>query len=186
MKELGSWLFRSKLCPTLCDPTDCSTPGHLLLHYPPSLLKFVTIELVMLSNHLILCAPPLLFLPSIFPRIKVFSNNPALCIRWPKYWSFSFSISPPNEYSGLISFWIDWFEILAVWGTLRSLLQYHNWKASILQPSVFFIVQLSYPYITTGKTIFLTIWTFAGKVMSLFFNTLSSFVIAFLPRCKHL
>ena len=136
---------------------DCSTPGHLLLHYPQSLLKFMTIELVMLSNHLILCTPPLLFWPSIFPRIKVFSNNPALCIRWPKYWSFGFSISPSNEYSGLISFRIDWFDLFALQGTLKNLLQLHNSKASILCCLAFFMVQFSHPYMTTGKSIALTI-----------------------------
>ena len=137
----------------------------------------------MLSNHLILCHP-LLLPPSIFPSIRVFSNKPALCIRWPKYWSFSFSISPSNEYSGLISFRIDWFDLLAVQGTLKSLLQHHSSKASILQRSAFFIVQLSHPYMTTGKTIAFTRWTFVGKVMSLLCNVLSSLVVAFLPRSK--
>ena len=128
-----------------------------------SLLKLMSIESVMLSNHLILCCP--LLLPSIFPSIRVFSNESTLHIRWPKYWSFS--ISPSNEYSGLISFRMDWFDLLAVSGTLKSLLQHHNLKASILWHSAFFMVQLSHPYMTTGKTIGLTIWTFVGKVMSL-------------------
>ena len=135
------------------------------------------------SNHLILCCS-LLLPPSMFPSIKVFSNKSALCIRWPKYWSFSFSISPSNEYLGLISFQTDWLGLSAVRGTLKSLLQHHNSKALILQCSAFFMVQLSHPYITTGKTIALTLWTFVGKVMSLLFNTLSRFVIAFLPRSK--
>ena len=143
----------------------------------------MSIKLVMLSNHLILCHP-LLFLPSIFPRIGVFSNESGLCIEWPKYWSFSFSISPSNEYSGLISFRRDWFDLLAVQGTLKSLLQYHSSKASILRHSAYFMVQLSHPYMTTGKTIALTRWTFVGKVKSLLFNILSKLVIAFLPRSK--
>ena len=149
-----------------------------------NLLKLMSIELVMPSNHLILCHP--LLLPSIFPSIKVFSNESVLCIRWPKYWSFSFSISPSNEYSGLISFRMDWFDILAVQGTLKSLPQHHSSKASVLWGSAFFTVQLSHPHMTTGKTIALTIWIFVGKVMSLLFNMLSRFVIAFLPRSKHL
>ena len=136
------------------------------------------------SNHLILCRPPLP--PSIFPNVKVFSNESALHIRWPKYWSFSFSISPSNEYSGLISFRMDWLDLLAVQGNLKSLLQRHSSKASILWWSAFLIVQLSHPYMTTGKTIALTRWTFVGKVMSLLFNMLSRLVITFLPRSKHL
>ena len=139
----------------------------------------------MKSNHLILCRP-LLLLPSIFPSIKVFSNESVLHIRWPKYWSFSFSINPSNEYSGLISFRMDLFDLIAVQGTLKSLLQHHSSKASILQHSAFFMVQLSHPYMTTGKTIALTRWTLNGKVMSLFCNTLSRLVIAFLPRSEHL
>ena len=134
-----------------------------------SLLKLVSIELVMPSNHLILCRP-LLLLPSFFPSIKVFSNESVLHIKWPKYWSFSFSISPSNEYSGLIFFQMDWLDLLAVQGTLESLLQHHSSKASILWCSAFFIVQLSHPYMTTGKTIALTRWTFVDKVMSLLFN----------------
>ena len=141
----------------------------------------MSIQLVMPSNHLILCCP-LLLLPPIFPSIRVFSNELALCIRWPKYWSFSFSISPSNEYSGLISFRTNWFDLLAVQGSLKSLLQHHNSKASILQCSAFFMVQLSHPYMTTGKTMALTRRTFVGKVMSLLFTTLSRLVIAFLPK----
>ena len=137
------------------------------------------------SNHLILCHP-LLLLPSIFPNIWVFSNESALLIRWPKYWSFSFNISPSNEYPGLISFRMDWLDLLAVQGTLKSLLQHHSSKASILGHSAFFIVQLSHLYMTTGKTIALTRWTFVGKVMSMLFNMLSSLVITFLPRSKRL
>ena len=135
------------------------------------------------SNHLILCHP-LLLLPSILPSIRVFSNESVLCIRWPKFWSLSFNISPSNEHPGLISFRMDWLDLLAVQGTLKSLLQYHGSKASILWCSAFFIVQLSHPYITTRKTIALTRWTFADKVMSLPFNMLSRLVIAFLPRSK--
>ena len=137
------------------------------------------------SNHLILC-DPLLLLPSIFPCIRVFSNMSALCIRKPNYWSFSFSISPSSEYSGLVSFTFDWLDLLAVQGTLKNLFQHHSSKASILQCSAFFIVQISHPYMTTGKTIVLTRWTFVGKVMSLLLNMLSMLVIAFLPRSKHL
>ena len=137
------------------------------------------------SNHLILCHP-LLLLPSVFPRIRIFSNESVLCIRWPKYWSFSFSISPSNEYSGLISFRMDWFDLHAVQGTCKSLLQHHSSKASILQHSAFFIIQLSHPYMTIGKTKALTRQTFVGKVISLLFNMLSMLVITFLPRSKHL
>jgi len=164
---------------------DCSTPGFPVHHQLPtlSLLKLTSIVLVMPSNHLILCRP-LLLLPSIFPIIRVFSNESALLIRWPKYWSFSFNISPSNEYSGLISFRIDWLDFLAVQGTLKSLLQHLSSKASILWCSAFFIVQPSYPYMTTGKTIALTICTFVSKVMSQLFNMLSSFIIAFLLRSK--
>ena len=145
-----------------------------------SLLKLMPIESLMPSN-----CYPLLLPPSIFPSIRVFSNEPVLCIRWPKYWSFSFSINPPNEYSGLISFRLDWLD-LAVQGTLKSLLQHHSAKVSILWHSAFFMVQLSHLYTITGKTIALTIQTYAGKVMSLLSNMLSRFVIAFLPRSKHL
>ena len=150
-----------------------------------SWLKLISIESIMPSNHLILCRP--LLLPPVFPMresIRVFYNELMLRIRWPKYWSFSFSISPSNEYSGLISFRIDWFDLLAVQGTLKSLLQHHNSKASILWHSAFFIVQLSHLYMTTGKTIALTIWTFVINVTSQLFNILSRFVIAFLLRSK--
>jgi len=140
---------------------------------------------VMPSNYLILCHPHLL-LPSIWPSIRVFSNESALCIRWPKYWSFSFNISPSSEYRGLISFRMDWLDLLAVQGTLKSLLQHHSSKASMLQHSAFFIIQLSHVYMTIGKTIALTRWTFVDKVMSLTFNMLSRLVITFLPRSKRL
>ena len=143
----------------------------------------MSIELVMPSNHLILCCP-LLLLPSVFPSIRVFSNESTLCIKWPKYWSFTFHISPSNEHSGLICFRMDWLDLLAVQGTLKSLLQHHSSKVSILRRSVFFIVQLSHQYVITGKTIALTRWTFVGKVMSLLFNVLSILVITFLPRNK--
>ena len=146
-----------------------------------SLLKLLSIELVMPSNHLILCCA-LFLLISIFPSVGGFSIESALCIRWPKYWSFRFSISPSNEYSGLISFRIDWLDLLEIQGALKSLLQHHSSKGSIFQCSAFFMVQLSHPYTTTGKTIALTLRIFFSKVMSLFFNTLSSFVTAFLPR----
>ena len=161
-------------------------PHWLKYTRPPnswSLLKLMSIELVMPSKHFIFCHP-LLLLPSIFPSIRVFSDESALHLRWPKYWSFN--ISPFNEYSGLISFRIDWFGLLAVQGTFKSLLQYHSSKVSVLQHSAFFMVQLSHAYLTTGKTIALIRWTFVGKVMSLLFNMLSRFAIAFLPRSKHL
>ena len=147
--------------------------------------KPMSIESVMSPSHLILCRP-LLLLPSIFPSIRVFSNESALLIRWSKYWSFSFNISPSNEHPGLIAFRMDWLDLLAVQGTLKSLLQHHSSKASILQCSAFFLVQLSHPYVTTGKTIALTRQTFVGKVMSLLYNMLSMLVIIFLPRSKHL
>ena len=150
-----------------------------------SLLKLLSVESVMPSNHLILYHP-LFLLPSIIPSIRVFSNESALCIRWSKYWSFSFSISPSNEHPGLISFRMDWLDVLAVQGTLKSLLQHHSSKASILWHSAFFTVQLSHPYMTTGKSIALTRWTFVGKVMSPLFNRLSRLVITFLPRSKRL
>ena len=143
----------------------------------------MSIELVMPSNHLILCRP-LLLLPSIFPSLRVFSSESALHIRWPKYWSFSFNISPSSEHPGLISSRMDWLDLLAVQGTLKSLLQHHSSKASILRCSAFFTVQFSHPYMTTGKTIALTRWTFVGKVISLLFNMLSRLVITFLPRSK--
>ena len=148
-----------------------------------SLLKLMSIESVMPSNHLIFCRP-LLLLPSIFPSIRVFSNESVLYIRWPKYWSFSFSISHSNEHSALISFRMDWLDLLAVQGTLKSLLQHHSSEASILRCSAFFMVQISLPYKTTGKNTALTRWTFVGKVMSLLFNMLSRLVITFLPRSK--
>ena len=148
-----------------------------------SLLGLMSIELMMPSNHLILCHP-LLLPPSIFPSIRVFSNESVLPLRWPKYWSFSFSICPSSEYSGLISLRMDWIDLLAIQGTCKSFLQHHSSKASILQHSAFFIVQLSHPYMTTGKTIALTRWAFFGKVMSLLFNMLSRLVITFLPRRK--
>ena len=147
----------AKLCPTLCDPMNYSAPGFPVLYYLPGLLKLMSIESVKPSNHLIVCCP-LLLIPTLFPSIRFFSNELALCIRWPKYWSFSFSTSPSNEYSGLISFRIEWFDILAVQGALTSLLQHHSSKASILQHSAFFMVQLSHPYMTTGKTISLIIF----------------------------
>ena len=150
-----------------------------------SLLKLMSIESVMPSNYLILCCP-ILLLPSVFPSIRVFSNEPVLRIRLPKYWSFSFNISPSSEYSGLISFRMDWLDLLAVQGILKSLFHHHSSKASILHRSAFFIVQFSHPYMTTGKIIALTRWTFVGKVMSLLFNMLSRLVITFLPRSKHL
>ena len=145
----------------------------------------MSIESVMPSNHLILCCP-LLLLPSVLPSIRVFLIESVLRIRWPNYWSFSFSISPSNEHPGLISFKIDWFDLLVIQGTLRSLLQHHSSKASILWHSAFLIVQLSHPYMTTGKTIVLAIWTSVSKVTSLLFTMLSRFVIAFLPRSKYL
>ena len=148
-----------------------------------SLPRPMSIELVMPSNHLILCHP-LLFLPSIFPSIRVFSNESSLHIRWPKYWSYSFNISPSNEHPGLISFRMDWLDLLAVQGTLKGLLQHQHSKASVLLHSAFFIVQLSHPYMNTGKTIALTRQTFVDKVMSLLFNKLSRLVITFLPRSK--
>ena len=149
-----------------------------------SLLKLMSIESVIPSNHLILCHP--LLPPSIFPSIRIFSNESALRIRWPKYWSFNFNISTSSEHPGLISFRIDWLDLLAVQGTLKSLLQHHSSKASILLCSVFFIVKLSHPFMTTGKTIALTRWTLVGKVISLLLNMLSRLVITFLPRSKRL
>ena len=165
-------------CPTLCNPMDCSMLGFPVHYNSWSLFKLMSIESVMPSNHLILYHP--LFLPpSIFASIRVFSNESVLHIRWPKYWSFSFSISPSKEYSGLISFRMYWLDLLAVQGTLKNLLQHHSSKASILQRSPFFIVQLSHTYMTTGKTIALTRWTFVSGVMSLLFNMLSRLVVTF-------
>ena len=165
-------------CLMLCDPMDAACQASLSFTVSQSLLKLMSIESVMPSNHLILCHP-LLLLPSIFPSIRALSSESVLCIRWPKYWSFSFSISPSNEYSGLISFRIDWLDLLAAQGTLKSLFQHHSSKASILQCSAFFMVQLSHPYMTTGKTVALTRQTFVGKVMSLLFNMLSRLVVLF-------
>ena len=162
---------------------NCSTQAFLSNTNSQSLLKFMSIESVMPSNHFILCHP-LLFLTSIFPSIRVFSNESVLCIRWPKYWSFRFSLSRSNEYSGLISFRIDWFNFLAVQGTLKIFIQYHNSKAWILWCSAFFMVHCSYPYMSTRKTLALTVKTFVSKVMSLLFNMLSRCVIDFLPRSK--
>ena len=161
---------------------DCSTPGLPVHHQLRSVLKLMSIESVMPSNHLILCRP-LLLPPSIFPSIRVFCNESVLHITWPNYWSFSFSISPSSEFSGIISFRIEWFDLLTVQGTPKSL-NHHCSKASVLRCSAFFIVQLSHPYITTGKTIAFTRWTFVGKVMSLLFNVLSALLIAFLLRSK--
>ena len=166
-------------------PWTAARQASLSITNSQSLLKLMSSELVMPSNHLIFCQP-LLLPPSIFSSIQVFSNELVLHIRWPKYWSFSFSISPANEYSGLISFRMDWLALSGVQGTLKSLYQHHSSKASILQCSAFFIVQLSHPYMTTGKTIALTRWNFVGKVMSLLFSMLSRLVIAFLPRSKPL
>ena len=158
----------AQLCPTLCDPMNCSTPGLPVHHHSRSLLKLMSIESVMPSNHLILCHS-LFLLPSIFPSMRVFSNESVLCIRWPKYWHFSINTSPSNEYSGLISFRMDWLDLLAVQGTLKSLLQHHSSKASILLYSTSFILQLSHPYMTTGKTTAFTRQTFVGKVICLCF-----------------
>ena len=164
-------------------PWTIACQASLYITNSQSLLKLMSIELVMPFNHLVLCRL-LLLLPSIFPSIRVFASESILRIRWPKDWSFSFSISPSNEYSGLISFRMEWLDLLAVQGTLKSLLQHYSSKSSILGCSSFFIVHLSHPYMTTGKTIALIRWTFFGKVISLLFNMLSSLIIAFLPRRK--
>ena len=172
-------------CPTLCNPMDCSMPGLPVCHQLPELAQtdiHQMGEAIQPSHPLSPPSPPAPTLPSI----RIFSNESVLCIRWPKYWSFSFSISPSNEHPGLISFRMDWLDLLAVQGTLKSLLQHHSSKASILRRSAFFTVQLSHPYMTTGKTIALTRWTFVGKVISLLFNMLSRLVITFVPRSKHL
>ena len=166
----------AQLCPTLCDPMDCSTPSFPVHHQLPESTQTHIHQVGDAIHHLILCCP-LLLPPSILPSIRVFSNKSALRIRWPRYWSFSFNISPSNEHSGLISFRMHWLDVLAVQGTLKSLLQHHSSKASILRCSAFFIVQSSHPYITTRKTRALTRWTFVDKVMSLFFNMLSRLVI---------
>ena len=169
----------------LCNAMDCSTTGFPVHPNSRSLLKLKSIKSVMPSNHLILCCP-LLLQSSVFPSIRVFSNESTLHIRWPKYWHFSFNISPYNEHLGLIFFRMDWLDLLAVQGTLKSLPQHHSSKPSILRHSAFFTVQLSHPYMTSGKIIALTRWTFAGKVMSLLFNMPSKLVLTFLPRNKHL
>ena len=166
-------------------PWTAACQASLSITNSQSLPKLMSIELAMPSNHLILCRP-LLLLPSIFPSIRAFSSESVLRIRWPKYWSFSFSISPSNKYSGLIPFRMDCLDLLTVQGTLKSLLQHHSSKTSVLRCSAFFIVQLSHPYMTTGKTIALSRWTFVSKAMSLLFNMLSRLVITFLPRSKHL
>ena len=172
-------------CPTRCDPMIAARQASLSITNTQSLLRLMSIESVMPSSHLILCGP-LLLLPPIPPSIRVFSNESSLHMRWPKYWSFSFIISPSNEHPGLISFRMDWLDLLAVQGTLKSLLQHHSSKASILWHSTFFTVQLSHPYMTTGNIVALTRWTFDGKVMSLLLNMLSRLVITFLPKSKHL
>ena len=171
---LQSVISVAQLCLILCDPIDCSAPGLPVHHHLPEHAQTHVHWVVMPSNHLILCH--LFLLPSIFPSIRVFSKESVLDIWWPKYWSFSFSISPSNEYSGLISFRIDWLDLLAVQGTLKSLLQHHSSKASVFQCSAFFMVQLSHPYMTTGKTKALTRWTFVSRVMFLLLNMLSSLV----------
>ena len=165
----------TQLCPTLATPWTAARQASLSITNSQSSLRLTSIESVMLSRHLILCRP-LLLLPPIPPSIRVFSNESTLCIRWPKYWSFSFSIIPSKEIPGLISFRMNWLDLLAVQGTLKSLLQHHSSKASIFWCSAFFTVQLSHPYMTTGKTIALTRWTFVGKVISLLFNMLSRLV----------
>ena len=164
-------------------PWTAASQASLSITSSQSLLRLMSLESMIPSNHLVLCHP-LLLLPSIFPSIRVFFNESILCTRWPKYRSFSFSISHSNDYSGLISFRIGWFDLLTVQGTLKSRLQHYSSQASILHCSAFFMVQISHPYMTTGKTIALTRWTFVGKVMSLLFNMLSRLVIAFLPRSK--
>ena len=169
-------------CQTLCNPMCCSMPGFPVLFYLPDPCPLSQWCHLTVSSSV----SPLLLLPSGFPSIRVFWSESALHIRWPKDWSFSFSISPSNEYSGLISFRTDWFDLLAIQGTLKSLLQHHSSKISVLWCSAFFVVQLSHPYMTTGKTVALTIRTFLGNVTSLLFNMLSRFVIAFLPRSKDL
>ena len=176
--------FSRSVVSNFATPWTVAHQASLYITNSQSLLKLTSIELIMPSNHLILCHP--LLLPSIFPSIRVFSNELVLCIRWPKYWSFSFSISPYNEYSGLIFFKIDWLDLLAVQWTLKSLLQHHSSKASIPQHSAFFRVHLSHPDITTGQTIALTRRTFVSKLMSLLFNMLSMLIIAFLSKIKHL
>ena len=172
-------------CPTLCNPMNCSTPGLPVHHQHLEFTQTQSIESVMPSSHLTLCRT-LLLLPPVPPSIRDFSNESTLRMGWPKYWSFSFSIIPSKEHPGPISFRMDWVDLLAVQGTLKSLLQHHSSKASILGCSAFFTVQFSHPYMTTGKTIALTVQTFVDKVMSLLFNMLSRLIIAFLPGSKHL
>ena len=184
MKKFSVQFSRSAVSDSL-RPHESSTPGLPVHHQLPEFTQTQVHQVSDPSSHLILCRP-LLLLPSIPPSIRVFSNESTLRMRWPKYCSFSFSITPSKEHPGLISFRMDWLDLLAVQGTLESLLQYHSSKASILQCSTFFTVQLSHPYMTTGKTIALTRWTFVGKVMSLLFNMLSRLVITFLPRSKQL
>ena len=185
--QFSSVQFNSvaQLCPTLSDPMNRSSQAKLSITSPWSSLKLMSVALVMPSSHLILCRP-LLLLPPTPSSIRVFSNESILCMRWPKYWSFSFSISPSNQHPGLISFRMDWLDLLAVQGTLKSLLQHHSSQASILRHSAFFTVQLSHPYMTTGKTIALTKQIFVGRVMSLLLNMLSRLVITFPPRSKRL
>ena len=183
--SINTILFQFSSVQSLSRVRSAARQASLSITNSRSLQKLMSLESVMPSNHLSLCHP-LLLLPSLFPSIRVFSNESALHIRWPKYRSFSFNISPYNEYSGLISFRLNWLDLLAVQEILKSLLQHHSSKASILQHSAFFIVQLSHPYMTTGKMIALTRWTFFGKVMSLVINMLSRLVMAFLPRSKQL
>ena len=175
----------TQLCPTLCDPMNHSAPGLPVHHQLPEFSHTQSIESVMPSSLLILCRP-LLLLPPIFPSIRVFSNESTLRIRWPKYWSFSFNISPSNEHPGLISFRMDWLDLFAFQGTRKGLLQHHSSKVSFLRHSAFFTVQLSHPYVTTGNIIAWTRQTFVVKLISLLFNMLSRLVITFLPRSKHL
>ena len=181
----GQFSSFAQSCLTLCDPMNCSMPGLPVHHQLPEFTQTHVHRLSMPSSHLILCCPLFLLSPNP-PSIRVFSNESTLRRRWPKYWSFSFSISPSKEHTGLMSFRMDWLDLLAVQGTLKSLLQHHSSKASILRHSAFFTVQLSHPYMTTGKTVALTRRTFVGKVISLLFNMLSRLVITFLPRSKRL
>ena len=184
-KTLSQFSLVAQSSPILCNPINHNMPGLLIHHQLADFIKVLSIKSVMPSSHLIL-SRPLLLLPPISPSFRVFSNESTLLMRWPKYWSFSFSIIPSKEHLGLISFRMDWLDLLAVQGILKSLLQHHSSKASILRCSAFFTVQLSHPYLTTGKTIALTRRTFVGKVMSLLFNMLSRLAITFLPRSKHL
>ena len=187
MTRRKSYQFSSvtQSCPTLCDPMNCSTPGLPVHHQLPEFTQTPAHRVGDAIGHFVLCRP-LLLLPLIPPSIRVFSNELTLCMKWPKYWSFSFSISLSKEHPRLISFRMDWLDLLTVQGTLKSFFQHHSSKASILRRSAFFTVQLSHPYMTTGKTIALTRWTFVGKVMSLLLNMLSRLVITFLQRSEHL